>query len=637
MKTVKDYNSLISLIEGIVRKQLLMEGGAGGHMQHPFDIVKDGPALKEKFIQIGKEIEGGNLPDTKIDGTNTSIKAVNTDEGKRFAMDRGTGSPLDVKGTTVGQLLKRFTDFITIEPSINGKSQVREDRIIAKIGPDGSRIPYKWQEKTNEDAPKLKVGDKVIYKPHIDPKKGPPKPEYPVTIGKIRQHGMVPSYTDVLNVFNGALPEIEPELKKLGLDDPTKYFNMEYVKDSPNVVKYDHDFLKIHGVNQFYEKKDEDGKLIRPGLPRPKGVAAAGTPVSYDREAMNSLVEKLKEAGDKHGFKVYSIIPSKKTGDFNFNSADDVPVPVTLSVNNVDDKSLLDRLNVAKGAPAGRALPITIWYSNFREAKKKAKKEGRDLTWQKFKETEEPTEETLKPANKKHWPPVQGKEIYKAVLGTSAADIHVDPRRQIPLDLVVAGGEAEQQKAIDGAVMWHATRLLGNVIMDNMEVDHPAVSGPANKHEGLVIRLAGDERDTKITGEFILGGEATAFRAVAKEGPRLAPDPEPEGEEKALSFVFIPGGFKPPHKGHISLIKTAVEQNPGARIIILSGKEARGQVTAEKAEKIFLLFLKHVGLKTGMGPGEVQLEYFDPVATGKTYIKGSKSGKAGEPIMTSKL
>ena len=47
-----------------------------------------------------------------------------------------------------------------------------------------------------------------------------------------------------------------------------------------------------------------------------------------------------------------------------------------------------------------------------------------------------------------------------------------------------------------------------------MVVDHPAVSGPATEHEGLVIRLSGDDFDTKITGEFILGGEATSFRAA---------------------------------------------------------------------------------------------------------------------------
>ena len=106
-----DSKTLKLLIEEIINEELLTEGGAGGHMRHPFDLddVKTGEQLIEKFKQIGDEIKAGNRPDTKIDGVNTSIKIVDTPEGKQFAMDRGSSKPIDVEGITVDRLPERFS------------------------------------------------------------------------------------------------------------------------------------------------------------------------------------------------------------------------------------------------------------------------------------------------------------------------------------------------------------------------------------------------------------------------------------------------------------------------------------------------------------------------------------------------
>ena len=90
----KNMNRLRSIINEIVKEEykfvteeLLTEGGAGGHMRHPFDLddVKSGEDLIKKFEQIGSEIKGGARPDTKIDGVNTSIKIIDTPTGKESA------------------------------------------------------------------------------------------------------------------------------------------------------------------------------------------------------------------------------------------------------------------------------------------------------------------------------------------------------------------------------------------------------------------------------------------------------------------------------------------------------------------------------------------------------------------------
>ncbi len=504
----KNMNRLRSIINEIVKEEykfvteeLLTEGGAGGHMRHPFDLddVKSGEDLIKKFEQIGSEIKGGARPDTKIDGVNTSIKIIDTPTGKEFAMDRGSGKSIDVEGITTDRLPERFS----------------------------------------------------------------------------AGHGMIPAGENVLGIFNDALKEASSELRELGvLDDPTKFFNMEYVKGTTNVLAYDHDFLKIHGINQFYEKKNRKGQPVRSGLERPidpetkKAIKDPSVPVAYDQEVMDRLVEKLNKVADKYGFKVYSEIPSTSTGDFEFSPVMDVPVPVTYSTGDIREETLGDRLKAAKNRIKEKVRTV----------------DGRT-------------------------PPAQGKEIYKAVLGASAADTNADPARQIPLDELLASDE-DYQRAIDGAVFWHATRLLGNVNMNNMVVDHPAVSGPATEHEGLVIRLSGDDFDTKITGEFILGGEATSFRAG---------EPEAEKEVKAKNIALFPGSFKPPHKGHLSVIER-VAKNPEVDevkvIISAPGKNVRSaKITPEKAKAIFEKFIstanisKPVSVEVSSKPSPITAAY----------------------------
>jgi len=520
-----DIKSLITeILEDLLyERELLTEGGAAGHMRHPFDLddVKDGNGLVDKFKQIGKEIEGGNLPDTKVDGSNNSIKIVDG----QFVSDRGSQKELDIIGTPIERLSDRF-------------------------------------------------------EPTVDPE-----------TGEVKEHGMVRSMGQTLEIFNDDFESLKPELKKLGvLDDPTKFLDIEYVKKkeeggkSVNVLEYDHDFLKIHGVKQFYEKHSRKGKLIRPGLERPsvKATKEASTPIPYDQKALDSLAEKVNKAGEKHGFAVYSLIPSKKTGEFDFAPVMSVPIPVTLSDGNVDEKTLGERLQAAKNRIGEEVMTS----------------DGRA-------------------------PPAQGKEIYVKVLGTVADDLNADPARQIPLDQLLANPE-DNQKAIDGAVFWHATRLLGNVIMDNMEVDHPAVSGPAKDHEGLVLTLAGDTFKTKITGEFILRGVASPHRKEAE--PK-------EATAKGKTIALFPGSFKPPHKGHLSVIKAvAQDKNIDEIRIIISApdKDVRSaKITPDKAKKVFEKYLQAAGINK---PVSVEISS-SPSPIGAAYEYISQVAAPGENIL----
>tara|TARA_R110000851_G_scaffold91562_3_gene199884 strand:- start:2858 stop:4033 length:1176 start_codon:yes stop_codon:yes gene_type:complete len=58
------------------------------------------------------------------------------------------------------------------------------------------------------------------------------------------------------------------------------------------------------------------------------------------------------------------------------------------------------------------------------------------------------------------------------------------------------------------------------------------------------------------------------------------------GEEKYI--ILIPGGFKPPHKGHKDMIRYYADQADVKKVVVISGEGvSRGGVTREMSEKVF--------------------------------------------------
>jgi hypothetical protein len=107
---VYDFNKFPKTVAGVpITESLLNEGGAGGHMAHPFNIewVKTGTDLVKAF-QMSIEYLKNGPASVKIDGVNASIRFVELDGKKQFVMDRGSNKPLDVKGITKAELTDRF-------------------------------------------------------------------------------------------------------------------------------------------------------------------------------------------------------------------------------------------------------------------------------------------------------------------------------------------------------------------------------------------------------------------------------------------------------------------------------------------------------------------------------------------------
>jgi hypothetical protein len=287
-------------------------------------------------------------------------------------------------------------------------------------------------------------------------------------------HGMPVAIKAVLDIFNSAIPEIERELKTLGLwEDPTKYLNMEYIKSAEegksNVQEYDINILAIHGINQFYEKKAQEwriraGKSMdRPGMPRPVGpdgklITATGIEIPYNHRALANLILKVKPVAHHAGFTLYGDVPVECDEDaqINFEAVLEDEVGIRISPNNVKTATLRDWLQQVKH-------PQTSTVTR--------KRDGKTIN-------------------------ALSKDVYLAMLRASQRDgealtQYLEDPKDVP-------------DAINGAMFYHATRVLGQAVKDMLTSE----AGRLSNHEGVVLRGMEDFL-VKLTGDFIIQGLAS--------------------------------------------------------------------------------------------------------------------------------
>ena len=280
-------------------------GAAGGHMPHPFNLanstfsVDTGEDLL-KFFELAIQSIKEEKASLKIDGSNASFKLVTREDGtKEFVGDRASLHPIDIEGITAKNASERFV-------------------------PGWHPAPGNTSEIKGEGE------------------------------GEWKPHGMIQTYTNLLKIMNEALlsknkeENIIPELQVLGMyDNPTLFFNTEYVAGQTNVLNYDHDFLAIHNLSQIYEKKSTKG--YRPGIERPmeidpktkklKPIKDFATEVKLDDDrkgALKRLVEKAGLVAKRHNFKIYGDVPiefktkDKKRGTTKINLAPALRQEITI-------------------------------------------------------------------------------------------------------------------------------------------------------------------------------------------------------------------------------------------------------------------------------------------------------------------
>lgn len=241
-----------------LKAQLILEGGAGGHMLYPFELgnVSTGTDLIDIF---NKSIESlKNSPAAvKLDGINVSIRLIDLNGEKTFVIDRGSNKVLDAEGVTIDKLKDRFGE----------------------------------------------------------------------------GHGMIEIGTKVLNIFNNAIGQTKPLLKKLGLwDDPNKLFNIEYIENGINVTEYSSNYIAIHNIRQIERKNNR----------------TATYEISYDEKALLEYVNKLNDVSTRYGFNIVGSVPAILKGSPNIGKVLGKTITIKAGERTVEDSlgNLLSNLQI---------------------------------------------------------------------------------------------------------------------------------------------------------------------------------------------------------------------------------------------------------------------------------------------------
>jgi len=411
-------------------------------------------------------------------------------------------------------------------------------------------------------------------------------------------HGMANAVATLLRIFNTAIPEIRSELEELGMwDDPTKYFNTEYIEGKSNVQEYDQNILAIHGINQFYEKKAQPHairkgtSMDRPGMSRPldpgtgKPTKSGGIEVPYNKDALASLIEKVQPIAQKQGFEVYGDVPVEFDPEVALDLEEVLNTPVSIQIT--------------PGGVATNTLREWLQMVEHPQDKKITRADGKSVG-------------------------ALSKDVYMAVL--QSAD-----ENGIPLSQYLESQE-DVKNAINGGIFYHGTRLLGQAVKNSLR----SVAGPLGSHEGVVLRGMEDFL-VKLTGDFIVQGLASTHgkqEEMLKESPlywaRNLTYSEnvvtEQSEDNKRVIIIYPGRFQPMGRHHLQTyqelaIKNGIENtfvatsnNMGPDSPLSFGQkksimEAHGVPSSQIVEVKNPYYAKEIYESLGT-PKEVEVKYF---------------------------
>ena len=264
-----------------MNRKLLLEGGAAGHMAHPFDLgwVKTGRDLIKFFTSNTVQHLADNNPTVKFDGINVSFKLVKSKDIKgnvrfQFAVDRGSMKPIDLEGVTLSRIGERFPEGHGMRPAIEALLTTFNAAL------DSGAI--------NEE---------------------------------IRLLGMDENSDLYLNTEY--VREKEDESGN---------------KTPMNVVLYNEDFFAIHGLNSFVEvvspkRGSKSRGSVEVSLDREK------------QNALQSLIEKARNFATDYNVYGPKDAETELNKDIDFNEALEQEVTIVLSPDNVLTDTLRGWLN----------------------------------------------------------------------------------------------------------------------------------------------------------------------------------------------------------------------------------------------------------------------------------------------------
>jgi len=542
-------------------KEIILEGGAGGHMKHPFELntIRTGGDLKDFFFTAAEFLQ--TKPGaTKIDGTNVSFKLVGQDGDRRqFAIDRGSLKEIDVNGVTIDRVSERF-------PTTSDGTEHGMVRMCSMT----LRILNSALEDLQPELESLGMWNNpsvYINAEFVEGTTNVTKYDY----NFLALH-VVQQFYEKTARTKTAKGKPTNQLPRPGLRRPT----VTVVDDETGD-----------------EHEEVDKKIKSKILTKEDGI---------DPKALDRMVRKLKPYAEKFNFKVYSQIPTQikvnndtgKVTQLEKKVKEALQSKFSVRTENQEMSNTLEQwLSIMDSKNGPNSIP-------------------------KLSMIPTPSGKTISPLSKACYLHIssefgQGRPVEEMILGIGEGSGPGEKDiLRTPEDV-----ETDFNNAIFGAVVTEVTRVLGNAIMDGLQTED-GVMGDMSGHEGIVLKdpkFAGGGF-VKITGQFIVdtamgGGFGTKTDVIHEDEPMASSDLDasPEVENEPVShapkrrLVVYPGKFKPPHKGHLGLVESLAShlQRPQDRVLVLisplSVKTPDGlEISAKDSKNIWKLYLNKKNL-----------------------------------------
>ena len=378
------------------------------------------------------------------------------------------------------------------------------------------------------------------------------------------------SFVEALEAFEDAIKQVDEDTQeKIFGPENNVYFNTEVMnpgtpgldeedprsKGTTNVIPYDKKTLLIHRVGHGAFEKDTAKKLDQDISGNfdtlEQAIAGMSTDDTTQFSVETNQIRRLQPMGDKDTVadtisEVDNLVRDQGLTDQNtindYVISQVVPVINQFGLTEDRNKLILKRLMMPTGGPhirditRGVPVELTSEISQF----------IKDFRYASF---------TRSLQNVLH------NFSVSAVDGLQSAFI-ADNEKQIKfLQAELQSSITKIQNSSNERAKEELTRQMEKL---------KAASGINTPSEGFVFDWNG--ATYKLTGNFAPANQILGMERFQRFGP-IEPAEEGEvaaqGETQALTIAVVPGAFKPPHKGHLSMVESLAE-NADKVIVIIS-------------------------------------------------------------------
>ena len=640
-------------------------GGSGGHMRHPHDLdeVKTGEDIIALFRAIpnylrSEEFTSGAASSLKLDGSNNAIKVVRKGkDGIQFAVDRASQSPLDVNGVTLDKIKQRFTKVMKSgEVKFNAGLANSSAGLINMMDKAYKSNPERMWELLQRLGLIDKEGNpdstKFINIEYIERKAD----DIDLETGMGRANAIYYSFDSItfLNISQYYQVERKGIVIRPGAERPT----VTALDDDGNT------FTKVSSdvsTPVKLDKTDLDDLADLAGAFAPKGFSVLGPGdlgirVDHDiatdasEEEINIATEKAIEQLEKN---IEATLNSNLTFVINDQNAVTRPLKewldIAINFPYKPDITLVDgskqgpftkeihKQLVDLQTPLAELVPLgpnseCLFNGKMADCEKA-------VYGAVFYEAARRLGNTIKQSLQAKVDKFGSAVDHEGVVinaGMPFGDKITGNTFKLTGEFIVDGSQGvyaiREENLQNLTIVWDADYNSTTATLTEWKNQLHNVSSKGhitinrnNKQESVML-------DDSIAKLIMAGTPLTSLVTSPEDGKKALKKTilyveeirkHPLSWAKNLTYtesllterngsgtvLYLPGGFKPPHKGHFALAQDALSQYPGAQLVIMSGESPRGDITLDKARNVWDIYFKSIGEEKNVAVRALEPEY----------------------------